>query len=333
LNAKLLAEACAGLAIVVILEADFTWALTERFGKRLSVYEGAVRIYLPGFTEDANPFGGHELMLADQFLTPAAASAALTRLRWAAANASVRRLLLGKDIAPFASLRLSMLERRQLELRDAGASDKEQLELAHEALKNLTAQVEEAERFQREFSMLHEDAEERAETAESQLRAAGFRIQQLVEQIKVSGIIPDSNIELPSSWATFEDWCDTNLAGRVILSPQARRTARQPEFDEVALAGRCLLWLANEFRSEKVQESNGTLRDRSIEEGVINAHCGNDAFELEWQGKKTLVEWHIKNHGNTRDPKRCLRIYYFWDVHSQQAVIASMPAHRRSDAS
>ncbi len=333
LNTKLLAEACAGLAIVIILPANFTWALTERFGKRLSVYEGAVRIYLPGFTEDANPFGGHELILPNQISNPDAASKALTRLRWIAANASVRRLVLGKDIVPFASLRLRTLEKKQLELRESGATEREQLDATREALKTLELQVQEAERFQQQFSDLHDAAEERAEIAETQLNAAGFRIQQLLEQIKDLGRAPDANIEIPTKWDSFEDWCDTNLAGRVTLSPQARRGVRNPEFEDTALAARCLLWLANEFRSEKLHESEGSLRDRTIEQGVINAHCGSDSFEIDWQGKLCDVNWHIKNGGNTRDPARCLRIYYFWDEQSQQAVIGSMPAHRRTDAS
>jgi hypothetical protein len=63
--------AAAGMAIVVILPAEFSWTLTERFGKQLSVYEGAVRVYLPGFTEDANPFGGHELILPHWLTSPA----------------------------------------------------------------------------------------------------------------------------------------------------------------------------------------------------------------------------------------------------------------------
>jgi hypothetical protein len=298
----------------------------------LSVYEGAVRIYLPGFTEDANPFGGHELILPQQISSSEGASKALTQLRWMAANASVRRLLLGKDIVPFASLRLRTLEKRQLELRESGATEKEQLEANREALKTLEAQVQEAERFQQQFSDLHDVAEERAEIAETQLRAAGFRIQQLLGQIKESGVTPDANIRVPTTWDVFEDWCDANLAGRVILSPQARRGVRDPEFEDIALAARCLLWLGNEFRLEKLNASEGSLRDRSIEQGVLNAHCGNDSFEIEWQGKKYEVDWHIKNGGNTRDPVRCLRIFYFWDEQSQQAVVASMPAHRRTDA-
>jgi len=55
-------------------------------------------------------------------------------------------------------------------------------------------------------------------------------------------------------------------------------------------------------------------------------------FDMEWQGKKRRVEWHIKNGGNTHDPKRCMRIYYFWDDASLQTVIANMPAHIRTDA-
>ncbi|HSY34807.1 MAG TPA: hypothetical protein VK814_03560 [Acidobacteriaceae bacterium] len=333
LDAKTLAAACAGLAIVIILPAQFSWYLTERFGKQLSVYEGAARIYLPGFAEDANPFGGHELLLPQRFASSEGAAQALTRLRWAAANGSVRRLQLGKDILAFASLRAQSLQQRQAELQNVGATDRERYEAAITRLSVLEDQLNEAERYQQEFSDLHDAAEERAETAEAQLRAGTFRIQQLLEQLETSGLTPDAGIDLPLKWEDFANWCDVHLAGRVILTPQARRAIRSPEFEDVQLAAKCLLWLANEYRVAKMGEGDGTLRDRTIVPGVTNTHCGSDCFEMEWQGGKHYVDWHIKNGGNTRDPKRCLRIYYFWAESLQQVVIASMPAHRRSDAS
>jgi hypothetical protein len=123
-----------------------------------------------------------------------------------------------------------------------------------------------------------------------------------------------------------------NLAGRVLLAPQARRALNGSVFEDVGLAAQCLLWLANDYRDGKTGDSDGSFRDRTVVPGVINAHCGSDSFTIEWQGKNQNVEWHIKNGGNTRDPARCLRIYYFWDDSSQQVVIASMPAHIRSDA-
>jgi hypothetical protein len=333
LDARMLAEACAGLAIVIILPSAYSWALTERLGKQLSVYEGAVRIYLPGFTEDANPFGGHDLILSERFSSPAGAAITQTRLRRIVASGSVRRLQLGTDIWAFASLKARALEKKQLELQHVGATDREQLGAANRRIRILEEQLAESERYQTQFSDLHSEAEERAKTAEVQHRAAGFRIQQLLEQITASGTLPDANIALPDNWEAFGDWCDAHLAGRVILTPQARREVRSPEFEEIDVASKCLLWLANDYRVAKTEGAEGSLREKVILAGVRNAHCGSDAFEVEWQGHKHSVDWHIKNGGNTRDPARCLRIYYFWDDFSQQAVVASMPAHRRTDAS
>lgn len=332
LDAKVLAQACAGLALVVVVAPNVSWALTERFGKQLSVYSGAARVYLPGFTEDANPFGGHELLLPFGWEQPEVATQALTRLRWIAANGSVRRLKLGTDILAFSSLKAQELQQRQLALQNTGASDHEQLEAANIRIELLRGQLQESQNYEQQFSDLHQEAEQRAETAETQLRASAFRIQQLLTQLEASGVPPDARITLPGDWNDFASWCDVNLAGRVILAPQARRSIKDAEFEDVGLAARCLLWLANEFRTTKI-DGGEALRDARIENGVLNAHCGNDTYQIDWQGKEHDVEWHVKNGGNTRDPVRCMRIYYFWDETSQQAVVASMPAHRRTDAS
>ena len=96
LDATTLAKACAGLALVKVLPSEFSWVLTQRLGKQLSTYEGAARVYLPGFTEDANPFGEHELILPTRLSNEIHAESALTRLRWIAANGSVRRLKIGQ---------------------------------------------------------------------------------------------------------------------------------------------------------------------------------------------------------------------------------------------
>lgn len=329
-DARELAKALAGLALVVILPAKFCWELTYRFGKRLSVYEGAARVYLPGFTEDANPFGGHEVVL------PKAGTAnadGLKRLRRIAATGSVRRLGLGTDVLSFAQIKLRSLEQRQLELARSGATEHEQLTAASQQIALLQEELRDAKYFEQEFSQLHAQEQERAETAEAQLRAAGFRIQQLLAELKASGTRPDQRTELPETWDDFVDWCDEQLAGRVLLSPQARDQIGKAQFEDVPQAARCLLWLANDYRDARIEGAGNGLNDWQIEPGVRNAHCGRDEFNIQWQGKTWRVEWHIKNGGNTREPRRCLRIYYFWDDSSQQAVIASMPAHRRTEAS
>ncbi|MGD9838902.1 MAG: hypothetical protein AB7F72_11390, partial [Afipia sp.] len=142
-----------------------------------------------------------------------------------------------------------------------------------------------------------------------------------------------TNIELPTSWNDFANWADVNLAGRVTLTPNARRQVKSPEFEDYGLVARCLLWLANDGRERRTKGGQGSIREEVIEEGVRNAHCGKDEFEFDWQGKPYTADWHIKNGGNTRDPGRCLRIYYAWDEQTQQMIVAHLPAHRRTDAS
>jgi hypothetical protein len=332
IDSAVLARATVGLAQVITLPARFTWGLSEQFGKRLSVFEGASRMYLPGFTADSNPFGGHDLFVPKDPYDTSEAANILSRLRWSASRASVRRLQMGSQVLSFAIVRNQNLQRRQEELSRSGASDKELLKAAEQRITSLDQQLEQEEHYSDEFSRMHSAAEERAQSAETQLKSAGFRIQQLLEQMKAIGQTPDTNITYPTQWNLFDDWCDMNLAGRVILAPQARRGLRSAEYAEIDTAAKCLLWLANEFREVKINGADGSLRDAAVLPGIINAHCGGDQFEIEWQGEKRIVEWHIKTGGNTRDPARCLRVYYFWDEVSQQSVIASMPGHRRTEA-
>jgi hypothetical protein len=144
--------------------------------------------------------------------------------------------------------------------------------------------------------------------------------------------VADANVELPEAWADFSGWCDVHLAGRVVLSPAARHAVRAPMFTDVQMAARCLLWLANNCRARRLEGGEGSLRDEVVEDGIRNSHCGEDQFDLTWQGLRYTADWHIKSGGNTRDPVRCLRIYYFWEPNTQQIVVADMPAHRRTSA-
>ena len=70
LDPEPLAQATFGLATVVVLPATYTWKLTNRFGdKRLAVYWGAVRLYLPGFRLDTNG-REHRLIMGEWLQSP-----------------------------------------------------------------------------------------------------------------------------------------------------------------------------------------------------------------------------------------------------------------------
>ena len=178
----------------------------------------------------------------------------------------------------------------------------------------------------------YERARERAERAELERDHALKRAEQLAGLVRSMGGNPDAAVPFPTTWDEFAAWCDENLAGRLALAGSARREVGGAEFRDVALAARCLGWLAADYRDGRLRGGNPGLHGRidDIEDGVYNVPCGGDSFDCTWDGRTHAVDWHIKRGANTRDPRRCLRIYYFWDDRSRQVVVASMPAHRRS---
>jgi hypothetical protein len=331
IDASILARATLGIGHVAILPAAFSWTLTRRFGKQRSVFGGAVRTYLPGFAEGASPYA-HRLVLADQISSSEGAAQCTRWMRCLAATESIRRTRLGTDVLAFAAIRNASLQFKQQQLEQEGASDTRKLEAAHARIKALETELSNAKDLERLLLDEHMHAEARAQVAEAQLNAASFRVQQLLEQIKQRGQALDPHIQLPSSWTEFEHWCDQNLVGRVVLTPQARNGLCSPEFENVQLAARCLMWLANEYRDRRLEGGNGSLLNHVLESAIKNSPCGADEFRVWWQGQSHTADWHIKNGGNTRDPRRCLRIYYFWDASTQQVVIADMPTHRHTGA-
>jgi hypothetical protein len=291
LNAVELARATIGLANVAILPAQFSWLLTERFGKRLSVFGSAVRLYLPGFTEDADPYGGHLLVMPEKIATGEKVADWTRRLRWIVASESIRRTRLDTDVLAFSTIKSANLKFRQERLVEQGASEGEQLAAAQKRIEALEEQARRQVEWEQELSDEHSQAEERAKAAEAHLKSSAFRIQQLLAQLKERGDVPDANIHPPNSWKDFADWCETNLAGRVILTPKARRAVKAPLFNDPARAARCLIWLANECRDWKLNGGDGTIGEYTIEPGCVNSHCGSDEFSSEWQGRPHTVSW------------------------------------------
>lgn len=330
LDVRLLAKAALGIARVVVVPSAHTWVLTEQLGKARSVYNGAVRAYMPGFSQDANPYA-HRLFFIEPAADDERARSTLTALRWLVANESLRRLRLGDDVVAFSAVRELSLDFERQRLKQAGSSEAEQLKAAQIQVDALKDDLERSKGETEQWLSEYARAEEEAQNYQQQLRAAQFRIQQLLTQIKERGDEPDSAVQLPESWDAFADWCDEILSGRVMLSGRARRETKSADFNDPQTAARCLLWLANEYRDSRMNGAAGDLR-KPIADGIHNERCGADSFDFAWNGRQVPVEWHIKNGGNTRDPRRCLRIYYFWDEESQVVVIATMPAHVRTGA-
>lgn len=331
LDVSKLAAGLCGLAEVAVILPETSWALTDRFGKRLSVFDRAIRIYMPGFDENADHFG-HPLWLGARLATTDDAAVVDRQIRARVAHFSTRAVRLGDDIVPFAQLRSYSRKAEQERLATTGASDEQKLKAAEARITALAKEIAEVREMER-FALDEEHkAQLRAEEAESRERNATAQIQILLQKLSDAGLVGNEAQSIPTCWSDFEEWCDSALVGRVALTGSARRGCKKALYSDVSQAARCLLWLANECRS-RFLEGGGSLRDESVEDGIWNTSCGGDEFAFDWQAQRIIARWHIKTGGNSRSPENCLRIYYGWDEQTQQIVIADMPAHRRTGAS
>ena len=212
----------------------------------------------------------------------------------------------------------------------------ERIEAAAEALleagREVRKQAAELERSRADIQVLLEALPglgRAAEPADGDRPASGAAEDGAAEPAGNTGPPP------PASWDGFAGWCETHLGDRLALSPRACSSIKKARYEDVELAAHCLAWLAGDYRRARLEGAGNSLQGPvPAGSGVRNDRCGGDSFEFDWQGKRLQADWHIKSGGNTRDPARCLRIYYCWheDDSGGQVVVADMPAHVRSRA-
>ncbi len=335
-----LARTLTGLAVVWVLPTAMTYRLSDAVGKGLSAYLGAWRFYRPGFQPGASQTD-HPLVLGRHLVEEGAFARISREFLQLAAEERMRTgfaedgpldydAIAGKsESAASGPARLVSFVRGFVRGKppEPPASEPSREPMPESATASaLRRKLASAKSTAKANRKRYRREKKRAERAERERKDALERAERLVGLVRALGGDPDAKIPFPISWDEFADWCAENLSGRVALADSAKRELRKAEFEDVGLAARCLAWLAGEYRDGRLQGGDPHLRG-PIVGGVHNEPCGGDAFECMWEGRTRTADWHIK-HANTHDPRRCLRIYYFWDDRTRQAVVASMPAHR-----
>ncbi|MBO6756356.1 MAG: hypothetical protein JJ902_08525 [Roseibium sp.] len=331
IDAKKLARNTLGLAQVVIVPAMLTWYFTERFGKARATFGGAIRSYLPGFSDDSDPYD-HRLVLSERLQSEEEKQRCSRWLRNLAALQSRRRTTLGKDVIPYLQVKSAIANRQVERAEQTDVAETAQVRALRAKVSVLEEQVKSLENESTYYVEEYELAVQRAEESEHQNRSLAYRIQSLEHKTDTTAVELTHKRELPVDWATLIEWCEKQFAGKLVLTSVARRGLKRPEFESVELVAKSLEWLATEARDSFRGASKLILRDCRIMDGVLNAPCGGDTYEFDWSGRRIAADWHVKSGGNTRDPKRCLRIYYAWDDVTSQIIVSDAPAHKRTAA-
>lgn len=329
IDADSLAASVTGIAVVATLSARHTYTLSDRFGRKRATYFGAVRSYLPGFDAAADPYA-HPLVLGESLQqSPELALRSLRTLRQQAARQSLLHLALDRDVLNFTTVRDIVLQMEQTKSVDEIGAERLALTRGRQ-IEALQEDIRRRQNWETELFAMVEAAEDRAAAAEAQARGAILRVQMLRAAMAGDTAAADQDAS-PDRWGDVADWCDDVFAGQLALTPNARRALKKAQFDDIALVIRCLAWLAGPGRDRRIN-GGGSMSEIQVESGIRNASCGGDSYEADYQGRRMAIDWHVKNGGNTRDPKRCLRIYYGWDPMTQQIIIDELPGHRRTGA-
>lgn len=322
-----------------------SFGLSDYLGKQLSVFRGAVRTYRAGLTEEDDPYL-HPLALPARIESwgEVGPAAFIDMLVANAASHSTRTIDEVRDLPAFTKARQTALQVSRQSKEREGSDMTTLLELADDELEEQRRAIDDLEALAADEERKRVEAEEQLTTVEGTTEWLRRRVVELEAQLGAAkgGSPPEI---IPESYDELKDWADRNLPGRVLVTSRAQRDAKDSEFRDVSLVYRCLQVLGNEYwrmRTEGGDDASSDCENAFRQLGVRNERTGqerllreqDDTFLVPWGpgNKKHLLEWHLKNGGNTRDPARCLRIYYFWDDDSQQVVVGSLPGHLHTRA-
>ena len=198
-------------------------------------------------------------------------------------------------------------------------------------------------------------AEERISALEQALADAGeendrlrrekHRLQQRLAAVDGAGEpspAADETVPALASYADLPAWAERHFQGRVVLAGRALRALKSAGFEDVGLVGRTIEVLAGSYWRMKSGGGGKALRDAFEEElselrlqetksiGRDRQGKARDDFSIEWDGRRLMLDRHLKNNARTRDPRHCLRVYFTWDETTRQVVIGHLPGHMRT---
>lgn len=337
-DANKLANAVFGTAHIRLLSRPASFALTNRIGKRLSVFNGAVRIWWPGLQPDRDDPYDHPLWLADRIRDDGALIAQreiVDRLL----RASAGRRDADEAIPSFAEARRIASTLAREKATESGRSTDELLTLYEAENVRLLQELNDAKAEHVELLSLA-DGESTAVTAErdearAEIHALRARLNEMMNALQIREQQPA--VPIPDSFDDLSDWAERYLGNGVELLQRAVNAAKKSVFDDPPLAYRALLLMRNTY--VPMRRDGSAVRKASWEDGLRQlglectpTHSGPRAGEfpneyfVTYGGRRMEIDMHLKG-SNSRDPRYGFRLYFFWCNEKKRAVVASLPTH------
>ncbi len=333
-----------GAAHLFSLHPDTSWELTRLLDKRMSTFNGGVRIYMPGVIEDEEDPFQHPLWL----VPPARENPRLigqlaerifplgfqdndgeTRF-WHIAQ-------LRKAASASAAQRIVGTEADKLRSQIVGMQDeitelREQLEIA-EGLERIASNNEKA---------AQQDVQ-RIQDENSRFKAEIFRLRQGVAN---GGDVVEEKSEdrRLRSYDELDDWADEVLGPHIHIHSKALKDCRRnghPEMmDRIAntLIAIRDYWIPSRLTGglEKKEAAERALAALGVEDESCFARREKARERPDYSVRDGSITWVLYDHfkyGTSRQNSEQFRIYYAWDDEGHRLIVGKMPSHLSNDMS
>lgn len=319
-----LARDLAGGAHLRILDSGASWELTRRLGKAWSVYNRAIRIYLPGVSEEDDPFR-HPLSLWNALRTEKA------QMAW-----------LAERVLPFGFRDRDQDARfwRIGLVRQIGGPGAEGASAEVEDLKARLDQAERdrdtAEALMAEADAAREKAEQEAARLASEHDALRRSLAVLPSAASGQGASAADVAPLVTGELTVADalrLVEVLFPDRLVVLEPAKRAARQSDSFRYPERALDLLWtLATSYWATLVGGEGDTEARRVFgnsyapKEAETLTQRGRELRTFCWNGEDIFMEKHLKI-GVKDSAAETLRIHFHWDGVGKRIVIGHCGPH------
>lgn len=333
LLANAIQEAVLGAGNTFLLPDDQELEFAAAVGYDFHVEGSGVRVYRPRFDPFESEITAHPLIRHPEIHEDGNPHGAfLDFIRADCFRMSVDRPAVRYRAPSFTTVRQIASQKRSDEARAKG-DDTGRLEALEKQIIVERRNVDEA------VSLAIQSDEERlaAQAALEAEQALNYGLKHRIETLEASlkALGGQTEAVAPTTYKNVKSWVASSFSGKLRLTPRAEKGLRNAAYEKIEDVVAGLRLLAGPYRDMKRGECDpavfehecralGFEETRSVSK--ISAGQHGDMYFVQYAGKRCFLDRHLKK-GTSKDPRYCLRIYFFWDQQSEIVVVGSLPEH------